>query len=104
MELSFLGGAGTVTGSKFLLSHNGEQILIDCGMFQGLKQFRLLNWDKIDVDTKQLKAIILTHAHLDHCGALPLIVRQGFRGPIFCTSPTKEIAKIVLLDAAKIQI
>ncbi|HEX7676017.1 MAG TPA: MBL fold metallo-hydrolase [Bdellovibrio sp.] len=103
MELSFLGGAGTVTGSKFLLSHNGEQILIDCGMFQGLKQFRLLNWDKIDVDTKQLKAIILTHAHLDHCGALPLIVRQGFRGPIFCTSPTKEIAKIVLLDAAKIQ-
>lgn len=103
MELSFLGGAGTVTGSKFLLNQNGEQILIDCGMFQGLKQFRLLNWDKIDVDAAKIKAIILTHAHLDHCGALPLIVRQGFHGPIFCTIPTMEVAKIVLLDAAKIQ-
>lgn len=104
MKIQFLGGASTVTGSKFLVTDEDTKVLIDCGMFQGLKQLRLLNWEDINVDAHKIDAIFLTHAHLDHCGALPLIVRQGFRGPIYCTAATKEISKVVLLDAAKIQV
>lgn len=103
MKISFLGGAGTVTGSKFLLADGADQILVDCGLFQGLKQFRLLNWMEMDLDPSKIKAVLLTHAHIDHCGALPLLVKQGYQGPIFCTGPTQEIAKIILEDAAKIQ-
>ncbi|QDK36460.1 MBL fold metallo-hydrolase RNA specificity domain-containing protein [Bdellovibrio sp. NC01] len=104
MKIQFLGGASTVTGSKFLVTDEDTKVLIDCGMFQGLKQLRLLNWEDINVDAHKIDAIFLTHAHLDHCGALPLIVRQGFRGPIYCTAATQEISKVVLLDAAKIQV
>ncbi|MEK2646217.1 MBL fold metallo-hydrolase [Bdellovibrio sp. BCCA] len=104
MNISFLGGAGTVTGSKFLVRNEDEQVLVDCGLFQGLKQLRLLNWEKINLEIPKLKAVLLTHAHLDHCGFLPLLVRQGFKGPIYCTPPTREIAQIILEDAAKIQI
>lgn len=103
MEISFLGAANTVTGSKYLLRNNEDQILVDCGLFQGLKQLRLLNWDPIAFDPELLNAIILTHAHLDHCGYLPIAVKEGFKGPIYGTAPTLELAKIILLDAAQIQ-
>lgn len=103
MKISFLGGTGTVTGSKFLVSEGDEQILVDCGLFQGLKQLRLLNWETLPLDTRRIKAVLLTHAHLDHCGFLPLLVKQGFNGPIYCTQPTLEITRVILEDAAKIQ-
>ncbi|WP_374074648.1 MBL fold metallo-hydrolase RNA specificity domain-containing protein [Bdellovibrio bacteriovorus] len=103
MKISFLGGVGTVTGSKFLVSNDSEQLLVDCGLFQGLKQLRLQNWDEFPVNPKKIKAVLLTHAHLDHCGYLPLLVKQGFQGPIYCTAPTQELAKIILMDSAEIQ-
>lgn len=103
MEIGFLGGAGTVTGSKFLVHHDNTRILIDCGMFQGLKELRLLNWADLPFNAKDIDAVVLTHAHLDHCGALPLLVKKGFKGPIYCTDATRELAKIILLDSAKIQ-
>lgn len=103
MDIGFLGGAGTVTGSKFLVHYDGTRILIDCGMFQGLKELRVLNWADLPFNPKDIDAVMLTHAHLDHCGALPLLVKQGFKGPIYCTEPTLELTKIILLDSAKIQ-
>ncbi|MNJ96768.1 Ribonuclease [compost metagenome] len=103
MDITFLGAAGTVTGSKYLVSILGAQVLIDCGLFQGLKEYRLLNWDSPPVDVSQIDAVVLTHAHLDHCGYLPRLVKSGFRGPIYGTEATIELAKIVLMDAAKIQ-
>lgn len=101
--LSFYGAAGTVTGSKFLVKHAGEQILLDCGQFQGLKQLRLRNWDSPPFEPRQLKAVVLSHAHIDHCGLLPLIVRRGFRGPIYCTRATASLLPILLHDAAHLQ-
>ncbi len=103
MDIGFLGAAGTVTGSKFLVHCNGTRVLLDCGMFQGLKELRLMNWADFPFDPRDIDAVVLTHAHLDHCGALPLLVRKGFKGPIYCTQPTLELAKIILLDSAKIQ-
>lgn len=103
MEISFLGGTGTVTGSKFLIQDKETQILVDCGLFQGLKELRLLNWNDLPFDPKGIDAVLLTHSHLDHSGAIPLLTRKGFKGPIFCTEPTKELTKIILLDSAKIQ-
>ena len=103
MKISFLGGVGTVTGSKFLVTNHSEQVLIDCGLFQGLKQLRLQNWDEFPVSAKSISTVLLTHAHLDHCGYLPLLVRHGFRGPIYCTPATLDLAKIILMDSAKIQ-
>jgi metallo-beta-lactamase family protein len=103
MKIQFLGGAGTVTGSKTLVEHNELRILIDCGMFQGLKALRELNWEPLAVDSSSIDFVLLTHGHLDHCGWLPRLVKEGFRGKIFCTSPTKHIAKLILLDSAKIQ-
>ena len=102
-SLEFLGGAGTVTGSKFLLRVDGEAVLVDCGLFQGLKDLRLKNWQPFPVDPSEITAVVLTHAHLDHTGALPLLVKQGFKGDVFCTKPTKELCRILLLDSAKIQ-
>ena len=101
--LSFYGAAGTVTGSKFLVTHAGEQILLDCGQFQGLKQLRLRNWDKPPFEPSQVNAIVLSHAHIDHSGLLPLIVRRGFRGPIYCTRATASLLPILLRDAAHLQ-
>ena len=103
MKLTFLGGAGTVTGSKILLEANYKKILIDCGLFQGLKELRLKNWEEIPININELDAVILTHAHLDHSGYLPSLVKNGYTGPIYCTDPTKDLTKIILLDSAKIQ-
>lgn len=101
--LSFHGAAQTVTGSKYLLQADGARVLIDCGMFQGLKELRLRNWEPTRFDVHQLDAIVLTHAHLDHVGYLPRVVNQGYHGPIYCTPATAELCEIILLDSAKIQ-
>jgi metallo-beta-lactamase family protein len=103
-SISFLGGAGTVTGSKNLVTVQNSRVLIDCGLFQGHKEDRLRNWNAFPMDPKQINAVVLTHAHLDHCGYLPLLVKQGFDGPIYCSPPTAELTKIVLLDAANLQL
>lgn len=103
IKLTFLGGAGTVTGSKTLIETGGKRVLIDCGLFQGLKELRQLNWNDFPVDPKTIDALVLTHAHLDHCGYIPLLVKKGFRGPIHCTHPTRELTEIILKDSAKIQ-
>jgi metallo-beta-lactamase family protein len=102
-HLSFLGGAGTVTGSKFLLEANGGRLLVDCGLFQGLKALRLKNWAAFPVDPKAIDAVLLTHAHLDHSGYLPLLIKNGFAGPVFCTRSTADLCAILLSDSAHLQ-
>lgn len=99
----FLGGAGSVTGSRHYLEIDDFKLLVDCGLFQGLKELRLLNWEKFPIDPAQIDAIIITHAHIDHTGYLPKLVKEGFEGPIYCTEATLELMKIMLLDAAKLQ-
>ena len=99
----FLGGAGTVTGSKHLISANGSRVLLDCGLFQGLKELRLRNWAAPPVDPKTIDAVVLSHAHLDHSGYLPLFAHRGFEGPIYCTPATRELAAILLRDSAYLQ-
>ena len=101
--LTFLGGARTVTGSKYLLEHNGRRVLFDCGLFQGLKELRLRNWNEFPVSPASLDAVVLTHAHLDHVGYLPRLVAQGYRGRVFCTPGTKDLCQLVLPDAGRIQ-
>ena len=103
MKLQFLGGAGTVTGSRTLLTTGKHRVLVDCGLFQGLKEHRLRNWKRFPVDPREIDSVILTHAHLDHSGYLPLLVKQGFKGRIYCSSPTRDLAEILLLDSARIQ-
>lgn len=103
MELTFLGAAGTVTGSKYLLKSNGMQFLIDCGLFQGLKQLRLKNWAKLPVQASDINAVILTHAHIDHSGYLPLLVKNGFSGKVYCSHATYDLCKILLPDSAHLQ-
>jgi metallo-beta-lactamase family protein len=101
--LQFLGAVGGVTGSKFLLTSGKEQILVDCGLFQGLKELRLRNWSAPTIDTERLRAVVLTHAHIDHSGYLPKLVAQGFRGPVFATPPTCDLLGLLLPDAAYLQ-
>lgn len=103
MNLTFLGAAGTVTGSKTLVEHDGQSILVDCGLFQGYKNLRLLNWIPFPFKPADIASVVLTHAHVDHCGALPLLVRQGFRGPIYATPSTIELCKLLLIDSAELQ-
>jgi metallo-beta-lactamase family protein len=103
MELTFLGGARTVTGSRHLVDTGRAKVLIDCGMFQGGPAESVRNRVPLGVDPASLDAVVLTHAHLDHCGLLPLLVKEGFRGRIVCTSATAELARLVLLDSAKLQ-
>lgn len=103
MKIKFIGGAGTVTGSKTLVESNGIRILVDCGQFQGIKTLRELNWEPLPILPSTIDFVLLTHGHLDHCGWLPRLVNQGFKGKIYCTSPTKDITKLILLDSAKIQ-
>ena len=103
MRLTFLGAAGTVTGSKYLLEHDGKRVLIDCGLFQGYKQLRLRNWDPLPVDPRQLDAVVLTHAHLDHSGYLPVLTRSGYHGPIYASEATCALAEILLPDSGHLQ-
>lgn len=102
MSLRFLGAAGNVTGSRHLLEANGIRILVDCGLYQE-RQFRSRNWEPFAVAPESINAVLLTHAHLDHCGFLPKLVKDGFSGRIYCTPATAEIAKIILLDSAHLQ-
>ncbi len=101
--LQFLGAAGGVTGSKFLFSNNSDQVLIDCGLFQGLKELRLRNWAPLPIDLAQLRSVVLTHAHIDHSGYLPRIVAKGFRGPVYATPGTCDLLGVMLPDAAHLQ-
>ncbi|MFC5696169.1 MBL fold metallo-hydrolase RNA specificity domain-containing protein [Pseudomonas sp. GCM10022186] len=103
MRLTFLGAAGTVTGSKYLVEDEHRRVLIDCGLFQGYKQLRLRNWDHFPVPIEDLDAVVLTHAHLDHSGYLPVLVREGYRGPVYATPATCELARILLLDSGRLQ-
>lgn len=102
MKLKFLGAAGTVTGSCYFLEGKSTGIMVDCGMFQGLKEDDKLNFAKPEIDFGGLNAVVLTHAHLDHCGRLPTLVRYGFDGPVFMNAPTKALTELVLMDSAKI--
>src|ERR1041384_7319075 len=103
MKLTFLGATHTVTGSKFLVETKDYRVLIDCGLFQGPKDLRQRNWDAPPIDPKSVNAIVLTHAHIDHTGYLPRFVAQGFKGPIYATPATVDLAGILLPDAGHLQ-
>lgn len=102
-KISFYGGVGTVTGSKYLIEHGEKKILIDCGMFQGYKELRERNWQEPQFDPRSLDAVIITHAHIDHTGYLPRIVKLGFKGPVFTSRATNDLLKILLPDSGRIQ-
>ncbi|WP_339880951.1 MBL fold metallo-hydrolase [uncultured Algoriphagus sp.] len=103
VSVKFLGAAGSVTGSRYLLDLGDFEFLVDCGLFQGKRELRRRNWDKFPMPPTDMEAIVLTHAHMDHVGYLPKLVKDGFSGPIYCTAATAEIAKILLLDSGKLQ-
>jgi metallo-beta-lactamase family protein len=103
MELTFLGATGTVTGSKYLLNSGSKRILIDCGLFQGLKQLRLKNWAKLPINPADVDVVVLTHAHIDHTGYLPLFVKNGFSGKVYCSKATRDLCEILLPDSAHLQ-
>lgn len=103
MRLQFLGAAGTVTGSKYLVTARRTKVLVDCGLFQGLKELRLRNRAPFPAEPSGIAAVVLTHAHLDHSGYLPLLVKQGFRGPVYCTPATYELCKLLLPDSGRLQ-
>lgn len=100
MKVSFLGGTGTVTGSKYLVEWEGRKLLLDCGLYQGLKPLRLRNWAPFPVPPASIEAVILTHAHLDHSGYLPRLVREGFSGTIYATAATRDLCRLLLMDSA----
>lgn len=102
MRLKFLGGTGTVTGSKYLLEHDGHRLLVDCGLYQGLKQLRLRNWGDFAVPPAEIDAIVLTHAHLDHSGYLPRLVQLGFRGRVYATASTRDLCALILPDSGRL--
>lgn len=103
-SITFLGGTGTVTGSKFLLRSGQSQVLVDSGLFQGLAPLRRRNWQAPPLALEDLDAVVLTHAHLDHCGYLPVLVRAGWRGPVYCTPGTAKLVSIVLADSAHLMV
>jgi metallo-beta-lactamase family protein len=102
-ELQFLGGAGTVTGSKYLLTYKDQKVLIDCGLFQGLKSLRLKNWEPFPIDPSEIDAVILTHAHIDHSGYIPRLINEGFKGKIYTTPATRDLCRILLADCGYLQ-
>ncbi|WP_296225696.1 MBL fold metallo-hydrolase RNA specificity domain-containing protein [Ralstonia sp. UBA689] len=104
MQLQFLGATDTVTGSKYVLQTQKHRVMVDCGLFQGYKSLRLRNWDKLAVNPHHIDAVVLTHAHIDHSGYLPLLVRNGFRGPVYCTKGTAELCRILLPDSARLAV
>ncbi|MEZ5662180.1 MAG: MBL fold metallo-hydrolase [Burkholderiaceae bacterium] len=103
VHIRFLGGAGTVTGSKYLVEHDGHSLMVDCGLFQGYKQLRLRNRDPLPVLPNHIDAVILTHAHLDHSGYLPVLVNEGFKGKVWATPASRDLASILLPDSGHIQ-
>ena len=103
MKLTFWGAAGTVTGSRYLLEDAGKNYLVDCGLFQGLKDLRLRNWSDFPVPPASISAVILTHAHIDHSGYIPKLVKSGFKGPIYCSPATFELCSILLPDSGHLQ-
>ncbi|MGB6101077.1 MAG: MBL fold metallo-hydrolase, partial [Comamonas sp.] len=103
VQITFLGAAGTVTGSKFLVRHGAQALLVDCGLFQGYKLLRERNWQPLPIAPAVINAVVLTHAHLDHSGYLPLLARDGFGGPVFSTSGTRELCAILLPDSGHLQ-
>lgn len=103
VSLQFLGAARTVTGSKFLLTHRGTRILVDCGLFQGPSELKDRNWQAFPVPASEIVAVVLTHAHIDHIGYLPRLYKQGFRGPVYCTRATADIARLSLPDSGRLQ-
>ncbi len=103
MKISFFGATGTVTGSKYLIEHSGKKVLVDCGLFQGYKELRLRNWNALPFDPQDIDAVVLTHAHIDHSGYVPLLVKQGFKGKIYCSEATYELCKILLPDSGYLQ-
>ncbi len=102
-KITFLGGVGTVTGSKYLLEHNDKKVLVDCGLFQGFRELRERNWEEPFFDPQSLDAIIITHAHIDHTGYLPRVVRLGFAGPVYTSRATNDLLKILLPDSGRLQ-
>lgn len=103
VSIKFLGATRTVTGSRYLVKAGDFTFLFDCGLFQGLKELRLRNWDEFPVDAASIQAVVISHAHIDHTGYLPKLVREGFKGTIYCTPPTADLLQIMLLDSAKLQ-
>ena len=103
VTITFLGGAGTVTGSKYLVQHDGKRLLVDCGLFQGYKQLRLRNWAPLPVAPDQIHAVLLTHAHLDHSGYLPLLAKEGFTGHVYASRGTRDLCRILWPDSGHIQ-
>ncbi len=101
VRITFLGAAETVTGSKYLLEAGKARILIDCGLFQGMKDLRERNWQPLPFPPAKVQAVVLTHAHVDHVGYLPRLVKGGFAGPVYSTPPTEDLAELILLDSAK---
>src|SRR5512142_1523088 len=102
-SIRFLGAAGTVTGSRYLVRAHGRQILVDAGLFQGQKELRLRNWAPFPVDPSSIDAVVLTHAHIDHTGAVPQLTRNGFRKSIYCTPATRDLAQLLLPDSGRLQ-
>ena len=102
-SLTFLGAAGTVTGSKFLIDHGSHRVMVDCGLYQGEREWRRLNWKPLPLAPSSIDEVVLTHSHLDHCGYLPALVKQGFAGPTWATEGTAELAAIILRDSAHLQ-
>lgn len=103
MRLEFLGATGTVTGSKYLLDHEGRQLLVDCGLFQGLKPLRLRNWDALPIAPAKIDAVLLTHAHIDHSGFVPRLMKLGYRGAVYCSEATYELCRLLLPDSGRLQ-